>query len=100
MAIEADLRVKELRGAVDDAVQQLRAATFTLVSVGLYLFVTGLGTADRDLLMGGRVKLPIFDVEVSLLSFYVLAPLVFVVLHTTVLNLCRLVARRLLRLQK
>jgi uncharacterized protein YjbI with pentapeptide repeats len=97
---EPESRVRELRSAVDGAVQQLRAATFTLVSVALYLFVMGLGTSDRDLLLGRHVKLPIFDVDVELLPFYVLAPAVLLVLHVTVLNLCRLVARRLLGLQQ
>jgi uncharacterized protein YjbI with pentapeptide repeats len=92
--------VEVLRRAVDDAAQQLRAANFTLVSVALYLFVAGLGTSHRDLLLGRMVKLPIFDVEVSLLWFYLLAPCVLVILHFTVLSLCGTVAQRLRQLQQ
>src|SRR5262249_36526782 len=86
--IDPQRHVEVLRRAVADAVQQLRAANFTLVSVALYLFVAGLGTNHRDLLVGRMVKLPIFDVEVSLLWFYLLAPDVLVILHFTVLSLC------------
>src|SRR5882672_5874444 len=99
MKVESDRRVEALRRAVDDAVQQLRAATFTLVSGAIYLFLTGLGTGDRDLLVGRVVNLPLFNANVGLLSFYKLAPAALLVLHFTVLTLCYLVAERLRRLQ-
>ncbi|HUL07171.1 MAG TPA: hypothetical protein VLV76_12625, partial [Candidatus Acidoferrum sp.] len=99
MKVESDRRVEALRRAVDDAVQQLRAATFTLVSGAIYLFLTGLGTADRDLLVGRVVNLPLFNANVGLLSFYKLAPAALLVLHFTVLTLSYLVAERLRRLQ-
>jgi hypothetical protein len=97
--VESDRRVEVLRGAVDAAVHQLRAATFTLVSGAIYLFLTGLGTADRDLLVGRVVTLPLFNANVGLLSFYKLAPVALLILHFTVLTLCYLVAERLRRLQ-
>src|SRR5215475_968979 len=100
MNIESDPRVGALRGSVDAAVQQLRAATFTLVSGAIYLFLTGLGTGDRDLLVGRVVILPLFNANVGLLSFYKLAPAALLVLHFTVLTLCYLVAERLRRLQE
>jgi hypothetical protein len=65
--VESDRRVEALRRAVDDAVHQLRAATFTLVSGAIYLFLTGLGTGDRDLLVGRLVNLPLFNANVGLL---------------------------------
>ena len=99
MKVESDRRVEALRGAVDAAVQQLRAATFTLVSGAIYLFLTGLGTGDRDLLVGRVVILPLFNANVGLLSFYKLAPVALLILHFTVLTLCYLVAERLRRLQ-
>lgn len=99
MRVESDRRVEALRVAVNDAVQQLRAATFTLVSGAIYLFLTGLGTGDRDLLVGRVVNLPLFNANVGLLSFYKLAPAALLVLHFTVLTLCYLVAERLRRLQ-
>src|SRR5437667_10896388 len=40
VTVESDRRVEALRRAVDDAVQQRRAATFTLVSGPIYLFLT------------------------------------------------------------
>jgi hypothetical protein len=67
MKVESDRRVESLRRAVDDAVHQLRAATFTLVSSAIYLFLTGLGTGDRDLLVGRVVNLPLFNANVGLL---------------------------------
>src|SRR5215467_1201084 len=99
MNIETDPRVAALRGSVDAAVQQLRAATFTLVSGAIYLFLTGLGTGDRDLLVGRVVILPLFNANVGLLSFYKLAPVALLILHFTVLTLSYLVAERLRRLQ-
>src|SRR5215470_18817039 len=100
VTVESDRRVEALRRAVDDAVQQLRAATFTLVSGAIYLFLTGLGTGDRDLLVGRLVNLPLFNANVGLLSFYRLAPVAFLILHFSVLSLCYLVAERLRRLQE
>src|SRR5262245_16717885 len=99
LRIESDRRVEALRGAVDAAVHQLRAATFTLVSGAIYLFLTGLGTGDRDLLVGRVVILPLFNANVGLLSFYELAPVALLILHFTALTLCYLVAERLRRLQ-
>src|SRR5499427_8576739 len=99
MNIESDPRVGALRGSVDAAVQQLRAATFTLVSGAIYLFLTGLGTGDRDLLVGRVVILPLFNANVGLLSFYKLAPVALLILHFTGLTLSYLVAERLRRLQ-
>ena len=99
MSVESDRRVEALRRAVDDAAQQLRAATFTLVSGAIYLFLTGLGTGDRDLVVGRVVILPLFNANVGLLSFYKLAPVALLILHFTALTLCYVVAERLRRLQ-
>src|SRR5215470_16812969 len=99
MKVESDRRVEALRGAVDAAVHQLRAATFTLVSGAIYLFLTGLGTGDRDLLVGRVVILPLFNANVGLLSFYKLTPVALLILHFTMLTLSYLVAERLRRLQ-
>src|SRR4029450_14088529 len=98
MKVESDRRVESSRRAVDAALHQLRAATFTLVSSAIYLFLTGLGTGDRDLLVGRVVNLPLFNANVGLLSFYELAPVAFLILHFSVLSLCYLFAERVRRL--
>jgi pentapeptide repeat protein len=93
--IEKDQRIQDLRQAIDSTVFQLRTASFALVAATVYLFVAGLGTSDLDLLLGRIEKLPVVDLDVSLLWFYVLAPPILIVVHATVLNLCRSVAHRL-----
>lgn len=79
-------RAEALRFAVAEAGVRLRTSILTLVSVSLYIAVTVLATTDSDLLLGRIYHLPIADVELPVTWFYVVAPLVYVVLHLALLT--------------
>jgi hypothetical protein len=87
-------RLQLLKGAVDEANGRLRTALFTFVSAGLYLAVTAAATTDRDLLLGRLYNLPIFNVALPILGFYLLAPVVYAILHATLLAQIASLARR------
>jgi uncharacterized protein YjbI with pentapeptide repeats len=87
-------RLQLLKGAVDEANGRLRTALFTFVSAGLYLAVTAAATTDRDLLLGRLYNLPIFNVALPILGFYLLAPVVYAILHATLLAQISSLARR------
>ena len=73
---DARERLRLLKGAVDEASAQLRTALFTFISASLYHAVTAAATTHRDLLLGRLYNLPIFDVGLPILGFYLLAQLV------------------------
>src|SRR5688500_15548589 len=74
-----------LRGAVAEAAGLLRTYTVGYLTVALYLVVTAVNTTHEQLLIGKEIILPIVNVGVPLVGFYVLAPAVFVVLHSNLL---------------
>ena len=94
MYADAKERLQLLKGAVDEANGRLRTALFTFVSAGLYLAVTAAATTDRDLLLGRLYNLPIFNVALPILGFYLLAPAVYTILHGTLLTQISTLARR------
>jgi hypothetical protein len=94
MYADAKERLQLLKGAVDEANGRLRTALFTFVSAGLYLAVTAAATTDRDLLLGRLYNLPIFNVALPILGFYLLAPAVYAILHVTLLAQIGSLARR------
>src|SRR5262245_44693603 len=95
MATDIEQRIERLREAADTALARAATASFTLISVTIYLVISGFATTPRDLLIGRSFQLPIFDVEGSLLPFYVLAPVVLVAAHIVALQLCAAAADRL-----
>jgi hypothetical protein len=75
----------KLRGAISEAASLLRTYTFGYLTVALYLVVTTTSTTHEQLLIGKEINLPVVDVGVSLVGFYVLAPVVFMALHSNLL---------------
>ncbi len=87
----------QLRKAVDDATGILRALTFTYLAVWAYVAIAAGSMTHRQLLIGTTVELPLLGVGVDLVTFFWLAPALFVVLHANVLLQLYLLARRVRR---
>ncbi len=88
-------RLGELRKAVDEAAGQARQLTFLMLTVGLYIGITGATTTHRMLLVGGTIQMPILNVGVDLLWFYRAAPILFLVLHAWLMGAMVSLSRRI-----
>jgi len=74
-----------LRTAVVDAAGVGYGLWFSYLFVLLYFAIATGAVAHRDLLLENPVKLPFLNVELPLKAFFVLGPLIFLVVHTYVL---------------
>src|ERR1044072_3703549 len=59
----------------------------------LYLVVAAANVAPRQLFLAERIKLPAFNIDLPLFGFFLLAPILFVILHAYVLIQVLLLAR-------
>ena len=83
-----------LRTAVVDAAGVDYGLWFSYLFVLLYFAITTGAVTHRDLLLENPVKLPFLNVELALKAFFVLGPLIFLVVHTYVLLHFLLLAER------
>ena len=74
-----------LREAVVDAAGVGAGLWLSYLFLFFYLFIAVAAVTHRDLLFENPVKLPFLNVELPLLGFFVLGPLLFLVLHAYVL---------------
>src|SRR5262245_34856219 len=74
-----------LREAVVDAAGVGAALWISYLFLFFYLFIAAAAVTHRDFLFENPVKLPFLDVELPLLGFFVLGPLLFLILHAYVL---------------
>src|SRR5262245_32956444 len=74
-----------LREAVVDAAGVGAGLWLSYLFLFFYLFIAVAAVTHRDFLFESQVKLPFLDVELPLLGFFVLGPLLFLVLHAYVL---------------
>ena len=74
-----------LRTTVVDAAGVGYGLWFSYLFVLLYFAIATGAVAHRDLLLENPVKLPFLNVELPLKAFFVLGPLIFLVVHTYVL---------------
>ncbi|MEX2247990.1 MAG: hypothetical protein WD671_00030, partial [Parvibaculum sp.] len=72
--------------SVNDTARQCAThyAGFLFLAGGLFILISG--TTHEDLLRETPVQMPLFDIGVPLKTFYVLAPLIFLILHVNLLN--------------
>lgn len=90
-------RIGELRGALDAATQMLRTSTFVYLSVWAYVVVAAGSVTHEQMLRGHELVLPLLGTSVDLVSFFWIAPALFVIVHGNVLLNLYLVARRVRR---
>jgi uncharacterized protein YjbI with pentapeptide repeats len=74
-----------LRTAVVDAAGVGYGLWFSYLFVLLYFAIATGAVTHRDLLLENSVKLPFLNVELPLKAFFILGPLIFLVVHTYVL---------------
>ncbi len=72
-----------------------RATFVALLVVSLYILLTLVASTDYNLLINGQVVLPQLGVGLSVESSYIIAPLVFVLLHIHGMFILSTVARQL-----
>lgn len=74
-----------LRTAVIDAASVGAGLWFSYLFVLLYLLIAAGSVTHRDLLLQSPIKLPFLGVELPLVGFFGLGPLLFIVVHAYVL---------------
>ena len=89
-----------IRHAVDDAGGFVRGLWVTFVSLQAYLAIATGSITHRQLFLEAPIKLPLIDVELPLVTFFVLAPALFLVFHYYLLIQLRLLADKVARLNQ
>jgi uncharacterized protein YjbI with pentapeptide repeats len=94
MALTLDpFDVKALEQSVNDSAVRVSTIWVSFLVFGLYLVVAAGGVTHRQLMLEDPVKLPALNIDLPLVAFFVLAPLLFVILHAYVLVQVLLLAR-------
>jgi uncharacterized protein YjbI with pentapeptide repeats len=83
-----------LRDAVVDAAGVGSGVWLSYIFVFLYLAIAAWGVTHRDLFFENRVKLPFLNVDLPLIGFFVVGPLLFVIVHAYTLLHFTLLARK------
>jgi uncharacterized protein YjbI with pentapeptide repeats len=78
---------EKLLSAINDSAQHIGAVTLTFLAVCVYIGIAVASTTDEVLLLGKNIALPLFDVQIPLDQFYVLAPALLTFLHLHLLLL-------------
>jgi hypothetical protein len=78
--------IPALRGSIKASAEKCRNTLLAMLGAMLYLLVTVGSTTDKDLLMPvNQLELPVVSAKVGLISFYVMAPVLLVLFHLTLL---------------
>ena len=85
--------IESLLATLNSVAQRVQALWFSFISFGAYLTITVLGTTHRMLLLEEPVKLPVFNIDLPLTSFYFIAPAFFLIFHFYALIQLMLLAR-------
>jgi uncharacterized protein YjbI with pentapeptide repeats len=73
--------VGELQGALNDAAGKASVLWTTFITFELYLAITFGSVKHRDLFLETPIKLPLLDVDLPPVGFFVVAPTVLVIFH-------------------
>src|SRR6516164_2162698 len=82
-----------LLDSLNGSAERVQTLWFSFLGLTLYLAIAALATTHRNLLLGGPQVLPILNIKVELLPFYVIAPLLYLVFHFYVLMMLLLLVR-------
>jgi uncharacterized protein YjbI with pentapeptide repeats len=82
-----------LLAALNRSAERMQALWFTFIGLTLYFVLTALTTTHRMLLLEEPQNLPIVNLKVPLLPFYVIAPIFYLGLHFYVLLMLVLLSR-------
>src|SRR6516225_11011184 len=93
-AAEPDTKnLDALLASLNGSAERFQTLWFSFLGLTLYLAITALATTHRNLLLGEPQTLPILNIKVELLPFYIIAPLLYVVFHFYLLMMLALLAR-------
>lgn len=85
--------VDALLGALNKSGERVQTLWFSFLTALLYFAISAGTTTHRMLLLGEGINLPVLNVKLPLLPFYVIAPAFFLVLHFYMLMMLVLLAR-------
>ena len=80
----------EVRKALDDAAGMSRNLWIVFLTFGTYLAIAVGSVTHRNLLLEDPIKLPLLNVELPLVAFFWVAPLLFLIFHAYLLLNLRL----------
>ena len=79
--------------SLNGSAERFQTLWFSFLGLTLYLAIAALATTHRNLLLGEPQVLPILNIKVELLPFYVIAPLLYLVFHFYLLMMLALLGR-------
>lgn len=82
-----------LLASLNGSAERFQTLWFSFLGLTLYLAIAALATTDRDLLLRDPQVLPLVNIKVQLLPFYIIAPLLYLVFHFYILLMLLLLAR-------
>jgi hypothetical protein len=77
--------LEEIKKAVEDAASVSGALWFSYLFVLFYFAIAAGAVTHADLFFENPVKLPLLGVDLPLLAFFFLAPILFVIIHAYIL---------------
>jgi uncharacterized protein YjbI with pentapeptide repeats len=86
-------KLDALLASLNGSAERFQTLWFSFLGLTLYLAIAALATTHRNLLLGEQQTLPILNIKVELLPFYVIAPLLYLVFHFYLLMMLALLAR-------
>jgi uncharacterized protein YjbI with pentapeptide repeats len=86
-------KLDALLASLNSSAERFQTLWFSFLGLTLYLAIAALATTHRNLLLGEPQTLPILNIKVELLPFYVIAPLLYLVFHFYLLMMLALLAR-------
>jgi hypothetical protein len=85
--------VSALERSLNDSATRVSTIWVSFLFFSLYLLIAATAVTHRQLFLAEPLKLPVLDISLPLLGFFVLAPILFVILHVYVLLQVLLLAR-------
>jgi hypothetical protein len=85
--------VEALAASLNHSAERVQTLWLSFISFALYLAIAAGTTTHRILFREDPLKLPVLNIDLPLIGFYVLAPIIFVVFHSYVLLNLVLLAR-------
>jgi len=77
--------VAALEGSLNDSATRVSTIWISFLIFGLYLVIAAGTVTHRQLLLEGPVKLPVLNIDLPLVGFFFLAPILYVIFHAYVL---------------
>ena len=70
-----------------ESIKQNRNRVLFFLAFVLYVLLTVLGTTDRDFFFESGISFPLLNIKLPLIAFYVVVPIIIILIHFNVLYL-------------